>query len=238
MSFSPWDWTLTSPVRFRWAWLSITQVKRRRTDEEFPSNGTGLTIDERDIIETAYRATIIRVIVCTSTLSSGVSRLVSSRLVSIDVRPSGQSPRPSGDHPQPIAERPLHRSEHLPPDGLVRFLLRSSQNVRFRSVERVEKVSIRKVKTPFLLRIRSVFSPRLSGKHFDLFAERSGSRAENVRPRRNETDSKLFFSHRNASEFQTRAAGNHRQWQSDDAGRASLVHSFDIFLHVFKVERR
>lgn len=32
----------------------------------------GLTIDEREIIENAYRANIIRVIVCTSTLSSGV----------------------------------------------------------------------------------------------------------------------------------------------------------------------
>ncbi len=34
----------------------------------------GLTIDEREIIENAYRANIIRVIVCTSTLSSGVIR--------------------------------------------------------------------------------------------------------------------------------------------------------------------
>ncbi len=33
----------------------------------------GLTIDEREIIENAYRANIIRVIVCTSTLSSGVN---------------------------------------------------------------------------------------------------------------------------------------------------------------------
>lgn len=33
----------------------------------------GLTMDERDIIENAYRANVIRVIVCTSTLSSGVS---------------------------------------------------------------------------------------------------------------------------------------------------------------------
>ena len=32
----------------------------------------GLTIDEREIIENAYRANVIRVIVCTSTLSSGV----------------------------------------------------------------------------------------------------------------------------------------------------------------------
>lgn len=32
----------------------------------------GLTIDEREIIENAYRANIIRVIVCTSTLSTGV----------------------------------------------------------------------------------------------------------------------------------------------------------------------
>lgn len=32
----------------------------------------GLTIDEREIIENAYRANIIRVIICTSTLSSGV----------------------------------------------------------------------------------------------------------------------------------------------------------------------
>jgi len=31
-----------------------------------------LTIDEREIIENAYRANSIRVIVCTSTLSSGV----------------------------------------------------------------------------------------------------------------------------------------------------------------------
>jgi hypothetical protein len=35
----------------------------------------GLTIDEREIIENAYRANIIRVIVCTSTLSSGVIHL-------------------------------------------------------------------------------------------------------------------------------------------------------------------
>ncbi|CAF1182543.1 unnamed protein product [Rotaria sordida] len=34
----------------------------------------GLTIDEREIIENAYRANIICVIVCTSTLSSGVGR--------------------------------------------------------------------------------------------------------------------------------------------------------------------
>jgi replicative superfamily II helicase len=32
----------------------------------------GLTIDEREIIENAYRSNIIRVIICTSTLSSGV----------------------------------------------------------------------------------------------------------------------------------------------------------------------
>ena len=34
--------------------------------------GLGLTIDEREIIENSYRTNIIRVIVCTSTLSSGV----------------------------------------------------------------------------------------------------------------------------------------------------------------------
>jgi replicative superfamily II helicase len=32
----------------------------------------GLTIDEREIIENAYRSNIVRVIICTSTLSSGV----------------------------------------------------------------------------------------------------------------------------------------------------------------------
>jgi replicative superfamily II helicase len=37
----------------------------------------GLTIDEREIIENAYRANIIRVIVCTSTLSSGVNHCLS-----------------------------------------------------------------------------------------------------------------------------------------------------------------
>jgi replicative superfamily II helicase len=36
----------------------------------------GLTIDEREIIENAYRANIIRVIVCTSTLSSGVIKQI------------------------------------------------------------------------------------------------------------------------------------------------------------------
>ena len=35
----------------------------------------GLTVDEREIIENAYRANIIRVIVCTSTLSSGVTKI-------------------------------------------------------------------------------------------------------------------------------------------------------------------
>lgn len=38
----------------------------------------GLTIDEREIIENAYRANIIRVIICTSTLSSGVNHSLES----------------------------------------------------------------------------------------------------------------------------------------------------------------
>ena len=37
-------------------------------------------MDERDIIENAYRANVIRVIVCTSTLSSGVSEAMDPSL--------------------------------------------------------------------------------------------------------------------------------------------------------------
>ena len=64
-------------VRFRWPLLFIMQVNNRNQFQRcfILFARSGLTIDERDIIETAYRATIIRVIVCTSTLSTGVSRI-------------------------------------------------------------------------------------------------------------------------------------------------------------------
>jgi replicative superfamily II helicase len=45
----------------------------------------GLTVDERDIIENAYRANSIRVIVCTSTLSSGVMTINGGTLRALSV---------------------------------------------------------------------------------------------------------------------------------------------------------
>lgn len=71
---------LIKRVQSPWVLLSIMPVSEGIFSMDSSKINVGLTIDEREIIENAYRANIIRVIICTSTLSSGVIKS-SNRLI-------------------------------------------------------------------------------------------------------------------------------------------------------------
>ena len=67
-------------------------------------------MDERDIIENAYRANVIRVIVCTSTLSSGVKRelCIDHDTTLLFALVSGESSCSSGDYSKSTSEWSVH----------------------------------------------------------------------------------------------------------------------------------